>query len=85
MAEEKLSGDTLNILKNGKVWHILDGGNMIVATFPQSYGEETVEKIRSNYKDHITGYYKVRHSKRYAVVVNEVNVDKLENILKNIF
>lgn len=83
--EEKINGDSLNILKNGNEWNILDGGNMLVATFPQKYGLEPVESIKNSYSPHLVGYYRVRTSHRYAVVINDKNSNKLENILNNIF
>lgn len=85
MSVETLNGDNFNILKTNNMWNILDGGNMLIATFPYECGESCINKIKEQYPSYLSGSYRSRRSKRYVVVINNRDIQRLEDTLNNIF
>lgn len=82
MSNEYLNGDYFKIIENFLGWNILDGGNMLIATISdKERNEDDIKEIINKLPIGTTGYYRVRSSKKHAIVVNNKDISNLKDIL----
>ena len=81
---EYVSGENYEILRQGQCVHggtycILDGGpNLILTTPKASTSEGIATAMGKSYSDHQWGVYYLKKTKRWCIVVSDLDQDKLE-------
>jgi hypothetical protein len=85
MNVEILHNDKFEVIRTNGVWNVLDGGRFLFVTFPCSYDESYLENIKSCYEKNQVTYYRSRKNKRYVMVINNTDIEKIEKTLNKIF